>query len=109
MKALLIALALFPTASAFAGLAGTWHLTGFQLNGERYCAQPRGQIIYEAGGGMSVSIDCAGEPDKSIFYAGRYEIHGQDIAHTVAHASDAALVGRKLVRRAEELTDRSLV
>lgn len=96
-----------------ARVLGNWELEEFVIlsQGEEsdYCAGAAGSILYERSGHMSVSINCDPSEGKHLFYAANFEIKGDTIFHQVTQASDLKLVGRRLPRKVEKLTETSLV
>lgn len=115
---------------AFAGsnpvdsqLMDAWTLKEFVIispNGQEaaFCGGVTGLIIYEKSGHMSVSINCgpqdpirvpADDYGRQLFYAGRFQIRGSDVAHKITNASSSSLIGKELVRKVEVLTDKVLV
>ncbi len=92
---------------------GTYQLESFvieQADGTRadWGRNMRGLLIYTSSGHVSVSINRdieileSGDPqdvlDSMLFYAGTYQIHGNEIHHHVTIASNPDRIGKTLTR-----------
>lgn len=100
-----------------ADIAGSWQLKSFDLIDQS--GEPRpwrenvsGLLIYTKAQHMSVSINAKDTAYKSpldnlLFYAGRYEIDGDNIIHFVENATDASRIG-KIIKRDAKLHNNQL-
>ena len=100
------------TTQAFASeIVGAWQLvewtTEEALAGERrhpLGLDAQGWLIYAAEGAMTVLMSGS---DKSVSYAGRWWVDGQDVVHEVDVAHHPSLVGsqqrRRVTHRGHEL------
>ena len=89
-------------------ICGTWHLKAFKLikDGvvEPWRNGAHGILIYSPDGFMSVSINS--DPtqkdwiDTILFYAGTYEVIGDEVTHKVLNATSGERISKTLVRKA---------
>src|SRR5687767_454552 len=114
---------LLPAHVASEPLQGSWSLKEFTIvsrSGDEapFCEGATGLIIYEKSGYMSVSINCATPVSPTapaaaynghLFYAGAYREVGRSVTHIISSSSSPSLIGKKLVRTAETITQDELV
>ncbi|MFO1085621.1 MAG: lipocalin-like domain-containing protein [Reyranellaceae bacterium] len=85
-------------------LAGAWSLESWSLeydDGHHELPlgpEARGMLIYTPGGQVSATLMRWGEPAASFAYAGRYEVRGGAVHHSIEVASEPALVGVTTIR-----------
>jgi len=93
-------------------VVGTWQLAVFEITDPGGMPKPwganmSGLLIYTLEGTMSVAMNCdpIGDPrdfksiyDATLFYAGTYEINGDQMIHHVQNASDPDRIGKDMVR-----------
>lgn len=73
-------------------IQGVWKVESFDLqddegNTKPWCKDSYGILIY-AEQTMSVAINCNSNPEKMLFYAGKYEIKENTVYHYVQNFSD---------------------
>lgn len=95
-------------------LAGAWRLESWSFeydDGRREFPlgpEARGMLLYTPGGQVSATLMGTGPSPASLAYAGRYEVRGGAVHHSIDVASDAALVGvttmRHIARDGDRLT-----
>lgn len=103
-----------PTNITKAQLVGSWELLEFLLQKDGVSRQwnnnAHGLLLYTDDGHVSVSINSqvegAGASDTAtlssiLFYAGTFEIRGNQVVHHVCNASDPNRVGKDMIRDAE--------
>ena len=89
-------------------ICGTWHLKAFNLLKDGVVKPWRnganGILIYSPDGFMSVSINSESSHeswlDTILFYAGTYEVHGDEVTHQVLNATSKDRINKSLVRKA---------
>jgi len=97
------------------GLVGAWRLESWSFEYEDsrpsefpLGADARGMLMYTAGGQMSATLMRIGQPPASLAYAGRYEVQGDAVYHSIEIATDPTLVGltttRHIAREGDVLT-----
>ena len=86
-------------------LAGAWRLERWSLEYEdgRPAEFPlgpdaHGMLLYTAGGQVSATLMKASEPAASLAYAGRYDVRGGAVYHSIEIATDPTLVGKTTTR-----------
>ena len=94
-------------------LAGAWRLESWSFeyeDGRREFPlgrEARGLLLYTPGGQVSATLMGQGAP-ASLAYAGRYEVRGGAVYHSIEIATDPALVGltttRHIAREGDVLT-----
>jgi Lipocalin-like domain len=96
-------------------LVGAWRLECWSLEYEdgrpsEFPLGPdaRGMLLYTPGGQVSATLMNAGQPSASLAYAGRYDVHGGAVYHSIEIATDPTLVGmtttRHIAREGDVLT-----
>jgi hypothetical protein len=105
--------------SAVHDLLGAWRLERWSLEYEdgrpsEFPLEPdaRSMLLYTlagpAGGWVSATLMNAGQPSASLAYAGRYDVRGGTVYHSIEIATDPTLVGitttRHIAREGDVLT-----
>jgi hypothetical protein len=96
-------------------LVGAWGLESWSLEYEdgRPSEFPlglavRGMLLYTPDGRVSATLMGAGKPAASFAYAGRYDVRGDAVYHSIEIATDPTLVGvtttRHIAREGNVLT-----
>ena len=96
-------------------LVGAWGLESWSLEYEdgRPSEFPmglavRGMLLYTPDGRVSATLMGAGKPAASFAYAGRYDVRGDAVYHSIEIATDPTLVGvtttRRIAREGDVLT-----
>ena len=96
-------------------LVGAWGLESWSLEYEdgRPSEFPlglavRGMLLYTPDGRVSATLMGAGKPAASFAYAGRYDVRGDAVYHSIEIATDPTLVGvtttRHIAREGDVLT-----
>jgi hypothetical protein len=96
-------------------LVGAWDLESWSLEYEdgRPSEFPlglavRGMLLYTPDGRVSATLMGAGKPAASFAYAGRYDVRGDAVYHSIEIATDPTLVGvtttRRIAREGDVLT-----
>jgi hypothetical protein len=96
-------------------LVGAWGLESWSLEYEdgRPSEFPlglavRGMLLYTPDGRVSATLMGAGKPAASFAYAGRYDVRGDAVYHSIEISTDPTLVGatttRHIVREGDVLT-----
>ena len=96
-------------------LVGAWGLESWSLEYEdgRPSEFPlglavRGMLLYTSDGRVSATLMGAGKPAASFAYAGRYDVRGDAVYHSIEIATDPTLVGvtttRHIAREGDVLT-----
>lgn len=96
-------------------LVGAWGLESWSLEYEdgRPSEFPlglavRGMLLYTPDGRVSATLMGAGKPAASFAYAGRYDVRGDAVHHSIEIATDPTLVGvtttRHIAREGDVLT-----
>ena len=96
-------------------LVGAWGLESWFLEYEdgRPSEFPlglavRGMLLYTPDGRVSATLMGAGKPAASFAYAGRYDVRGDAVYHSIEIATDPTLVGvtttRRIAREGDVLT-----
>jgi Lipocalin-like domain len=96
-------------------LVGAWGLESWSLEFEdgRPSEFPlglavRGMLLYTPDGRVSATLMGAGKPAASFAYAGRYDVRGDAVYHSIEIATDPTLVGvtttRHIAREGDVLT-----
>jgi hypothetical protein len=96
-------------------LVGAWGLESWSLDYEdgRPSEFPlglavRGMLLYTPDGRVSATLMGAGKPAASFAYAGRYNVRGDAVYHSIEIATDPTLVGvttiRHIAREGDVLT-----
>ena len=87
-------------------LVGAWDLESWSLEYEdgRPSEFPlglavRGMLLYTPDGRVSATLMGAGKPAASFAYAGRYDVRGDAVYHSIEIATDPTLVGVTTTRR----------
>ena len=96
-------------------LVGAWNLESWSLEYED--GRPRefplglavrGMLLYTPGGHVSATLMGMGKPAASFAYAGRYDVRGDAVYHSIEVATDPTLVGvtttRRIAREGDMLT-----
>jgi hypothetical protein len=97
------------------GLLGAWRLERWSLEYEdgRPAEFPlgpdaRGMLLYTPGGQVSATLMNTGRPSASLAYAGRYDVRGGAVYHSIEISTDPTLVGitttRHIARQGDVLT-----
>ncbi|SEP50422.1 Lipocalin-like domain-containing protein [Rhodospirillales bacterium URHD0017] len=96
-------------------LVGAWRLERWSMEYEdgRPAEFPlgpdaRGMLLYTPGGRVSATLMSVGQPSGSLAYAGRYDVRGGAVYHSIEIATDPTLVGltttRHIAREGDVLT-----
>ena len=96
-------------------LVGAWGLESWSVEYEdgRPSEFPlglavRGMLLYTPDGRVSATLMGAGKPAASFAYAGRYDVRGDAVYHSIEIATDPTLVGltttRHIAREGDVLT-----
>jgi Lipocalin-like domain len=96
-------------------LVGAWGLESWSLEYEdgRPSEFPlglavRGMLLYAPDGRVSATLMGAGKPAASFAYAGRYDVRGDAVYHSIEISTDPTLVGvtttRHIAREGDVLT-----
>jgi hypothetical protein len=96
-------------------LVGAWRLERWSLEyeDERPAEFPlgpdaRGMLLYTPGGQVSATLMNTGQPSASLAYAGRYDVRGGAVYHSIEISTDPTLVGmtttRHIAREGDVLT-----
>jgi hypothetical protein len=96
-------------------LVGAWGLESWSLEYEdgRPSEFPlglavRGMLLYTPDGRVSATLMGAGKPAASFAYAGRYDVRGDAVYHSIEISTDPTLVGvtttRHIAREGDVLT-----
>ena len=96
-------------------LVGAWRLERWSLEYEdgRPAEFPlgpdaRGMLLYTPGGQVSATLMNTGQPSASLAYAGRYDVRGGTVYHSIEISTDPTLVGvtttRHIAREGDVLT-----
>ena len=96
-------------------LVGAWGLESWSVEYEdgRPSEFPlglavRGMLLYTPDGRVSATLMGAGKPGASFAYAGRYDVRGDAVYHSIEIATDPTLVGvtttRHIAREGDVLT-----
>lgn len=96
-------------------LVGTWGLESWFLEYEdgRPSEFPlglavRGMLLYTPDGRVSATLMATGKPAASFAYAGRYDVRGDAVYHSIEISTDPTLVGvtttRHIAREGDVLT-----
>jgi hypothetical protein len=96
-------------------LAGAWNLESWSLEYED--GRPRefplglavrGMLLYTPDGHVSATLMGVGRPAASFAYAGRYDVRGDTVHHSIEVATDPTLIGatttRHIAREGDMLT-----
>ncbi|MBV8169320.1 MAG: lipocalin-like domain-containing protein [Alphaproteobacteria bacterium] len=96
-------------------LVGAWNLEGWSVESDD--GRPRefplglavrGMLLYTPDGRVSATLMGAGKAGASFAYAGRYEVRGDAVYHSIEVATDPTLVGmtttRHIAREGDMLT-----
>jgi lipocalin-like protein len=93
-------------------LAGAWRLVSWSFEYEDgrpsefpLGADARGMLMYTAGGQVSATLMRSGQPPASLAYAGRYEVRGDAVYHSIEIATDPTLVGLTTTRHIDREGD----
>ena len=121
---LISAFLLLGSIRAAPSVVGTWELKSFtRITDEDkeipWCKAPHGLLIYAPDGYMSATINCAKDTpadapsqsyDNRLLYAGTYWTEGEkSVVHLVKNSSDLTLIGKKLPRTIQSLTEKDLI
>ena len=96
-------------------LVGAWRLERWSLEYEdgRPAEFPlgpdaRGLLLYTPGGQVSATLMNTGQPSASLAYAGRYDVRGGAVYHSIEISTEPTLVGvtttRHIAREGDVLT-----
>lgn len=96
-------------------LLGAWRLERWSLEYEdgrpsEFPLGPdaRGMLLYTPGGQVSATLMSTGQPSASLAYAGRYDVRGGAVYHSIEISTDPTLVGittlRHIAREGDVLT-----